>query len=144
MSAKEYLRQTKRIDAIIQTKIEQMEYLRNMLTNVSPFLDPNKVSGGGGDSKDRIGNLICKILEYENEITEQIDRLIDLKREIAAKIDLMKDDEHRLILSSRYLSFKSWEQIAVDMSYTLRHVCRLHGEALQEFEKMSINVHKCP
>jgi len=39
--------------------------------------------------------------------------------------------EHQTLLELRYLCFKTWEQIAVDMGYNVRHVYRLHDEAIE-------------
>ena len=39
--------------------------------------------------------------------------------------------EYQLVLELRYLCFKSWEEIALQMGYDVRHVFRLHGEALK-------------
>ena len=52
----------------------------------------------------------------------------------------MQDGAEKEVLIRRYLMGKAWEQIAVEMNYTYRHVTRLHGTALQSFsfpEKMS-------
>lgn len=45
-------------------------------------------------------------------------------------IDQVKDDRLREVLLLRYVSIMSWEEIAVSMSYSYMHVCRLHGDAL--------------
>ena len=37
-----------------------------------------------------------------------------------------------LILEQRYLCFKTWEQISVDMGYSIQHTFRLHDKALKE------------
>ena len=43
--------------------------------------------------------------------------------------------EYQIILEQRYLCFKSWEQIAVDMGYSIQHTFRLHDAALTELER---------
>lgn len=66
----------------------------------------------------------------EAELQQDIDRLVDLKKEIMAVVKAVDDMECQTLLELRYLCFKSWEQIAVDMGYNVRHVYRLHDEAL--------------
>ena len=39
--------------------------------------------------------------------------------------------EYQTLLELRYLCFKTWEQIAVEMDYTVRNVHLLHKEALK-------------
>ena len=58
-------------------------------------------------------------------------------------IDSVDDKSVRCVLYLYYILGQTWEQIAVDMGYAIRHVYRLHGTGLQFLEKMSLNVIKC-
>ena len=40
----------------------------------------------------------------------------------------------RTILEKRYLCFDTWEQISVDMGYSIQHTFRLHDKALKEID----------
>ena len=40
--------------------------------------------------------------------------------------------EYQTLLELRYLCYKTWEQIAVDMGYRVRNVHVLHNEALKK------------
>ncbi len=40
--------------------------------------------------------------------------------------------EYQILLEQRYLCFKSWEQISVDLGYSIQHTFRLHDAALEE------------
>ena len=70
-------------------------------------------------------DIIVKIIEMENEINRDIDNLVDLKREMVSVIKAVTDPEYQTILELRYLCFKSWEQIAVDMNYSIQHIHRI-------------------
>lgn len=59
-----------------------------------------------------------------------IDQLVDLKRDIVAIIKAVENPEYQTLLELRYLCFKTWEQIAVDMGYELRYLHKLHHRAL--------------
>lgn len=76
-------------------------------------------------------DIINKIVDLENEINADIDRLVDLKRDIVLTIKGVSLPEHQTLLELRYLCFKTWEQIAVDMQYSLMHIHRLHEKALK-------------
>ena len=65
------------------------------------------------------------------EINNDIERLVDLKREMVAVIKAVANTERQTLLELRYLCFKTWEQIAVEMDYTVRNVHLLHKEALK-------------
>jgi len=138
MKAKQYLRQVRRLDNTINAKIEQIETLRSMTTNITQSLNADRVQETR--SNDKIEKLIVKIIDLEREITDDIDALIDLKREVMHKIDAVQNDDYRLLLTLRYLNFKTWEQIAVEMNFTYQWTCELHKRALIQFEELYFKV----
>lgn len=141
MNAKQYLRQVRRLDNIVNAKLEQVEILRAMTTRMTANLTTDKVQES--NIPDKISTLICKIVDLEKEIINDIDKLIDLKIEIMWKIDSIQNDNYRLLLTLRYLNFKSWEQIAVEMGFTFQWVHELHKRALIEFEKVQDDALDC-
>mgnify|MGYP000876554104 CR=1 FL=1 len=134
MTAKQYLRQVRRLDNIVNAKLEQVEMLRAMTTRMTTKLSTDKVQES--NIPDKIPTLICKIVDLEKEITNNIDKLINLKTEVMRKIDSIQNDDYKLLLTLRYLNFKTWEQIAVEMGFTFQWVHELHKRALIEFEKV--------
>lgn len=132
--AKQYLRQIRRLDNTINAKIEQIELLRSMSTNITATLNPNRVQGS--KSHDKIGKLIAKIVDFEKEIIDDVNKLIDLKREIIHKIDAVQDDNYRLLLTLRYVNCNTWEEIADEMNFTFQWVHQLHRRALINFEEI--------
>ena len=75
-------------------------------------------------------DIIGKIVDLENEINADIDKLVDLKREMVAVIKAVENPEYQTLLELRYLCFKTWEQIAVDMKYSTRNIYMLHDAAI--------------
>jgi len=136
MTAKQYLRQVRRLDNIVNAKLEQVEMLRAMTTRMTTKLSTDKVQES--NIPDKMPTLICKIVDLEKEITNDIDQLIDLKTEVMRKIDSIQNDDYKLLLTLRYLNFKTWEQIAVEMGFTFQWVHALHKRALIEFEKIQV------
>lgn len=128
MTAKEYLNQAFRIDQRINSKLEQIESLRTLLTKTSSTLsdmpkNPNK-------SNSRTEDLIIKIMMIEDEIKADIDKLVSLKKEVSDVINAVEPVECRMLLELRYLCFHKWEDIAAEMNYTVRNVHLLHSKAL--------------
>ena len=74
---------------------------------------------------------IVKMIDLENEINDDIDKLIDIKREITHMINGLSNPEEQTLLELRYLCFKTWEQISVDTGYTLNNIYKLHAKALK-------------
>lgn len=74
---------------------------------------------------------ILKIINLQEHINHDIAMLVDLKAEIVKVIKEVKNPEYQTLLELRYLCFKTWEQIAVDMNYGIDNVFKLHQKALK-------------
>lgn len=133
MKIKEYLRQAYRIDQRINSKLEQIAALHDLATKATVTYSDMPKSPNRSGSK--IEDAITKIMDLEDEINRDIDKLVDLKTDITHLIKNLDSHEHQIILEQRYLCFKSWEQIAVDMGYSIQHIFRLHDAALTELER---------
>ena len=128
MTAKEYLGQAYRLDQRINSKLEQVLSLRDLTTKATATM--SDMPGGGSRTVYKMQDIIGKIIDLENEINADIDQLVDLKREMVAVIKSVKNPEYQTLLELRYLCFKPWEQIAVEMGYSIHHLYRLHNSAL--------------
>ena len=133
MTAKEYFSQAYRLDQRIDAKIEQVMSLRNLAAKATSTLSDAMPSGTR--NIHRMEDIIIKIIDFENEINADIDRLVDLKREIVSTIKSVPNLECQMLLELRYLCFKPWEQIAVEMGYGIDNIFRLHQKALKEVDK---------
>lgn len=129
VTTKEYLSQAYRIDQRINSKLEQINTLRNLATKATTALNH---TNSDFHSKDPhfMENVIVKMVDLEHQIHNDIDTLIDLKKEIVLLIKQIKNPEYQTLLELRYLCFKTWEQIAVEMGYDLRYLHKLHSRAL--------------
>lgn len=128
MSIKEYLSQAYRIDQRINSKLEQIKNLRDLATKATSTL--SDMGGSNSKNKQHMESVIVKMIDLENEIDNDIDMLIDLKRDIISVITQIKNPEYQTLLELRYLCFRTWEQIAVEMDYDLRYIHKLHRRAL--------------
>ncbi len=129
MNAKEYLLQAYRIDQRINSKLEQVMSLRALLGKATGTLTgaPKAATPNPYSMEDTI----CKMVDMENEINDDIDTLVNLKAEIMACIKKVDNPEHQTLLELRYLCFKRWEDVAAELGYDLRYVYKLHDQALE-------------
>ena len=134
MKAKEYLMQVVRADRMIDNKLHEIEELRRMAISVTSVLKDDSVRGGG-DNGDKVGTMVSKIIDMEYELDREIDKLVDLKREVMSVIDQLEPTKCE-ILYKRYLQKKTWEKIAVETGFSYVWVCKLHGRALQDVERI--------
>ena len=132
MNAKEYLKQAFYLDKRINSKLEQVESLNALATKATSTLSDMPKSSNRGTSK--LEDTIIKIVELQEEINKDIDNLVDLKKEIANSIYSLKDKEEQTVLEKRYLCFNSWEQIAVDMNYSIQYCFKIHRNALKAID----------
>ena len=123
MNAKEYLGQAYRLDQRINSKLEQVLSLRDLTTKATATM--SDMPGGGSRNVYKMQDIIAKIVDLENDINRDIDALVDLKREMVSVIKAVENPEYQTLLELRYLCFKTWEQIAVDMGYSTRNVYKV-------------------
>ena len=132
LTAKEYLSQAYRIDQRINSKIEQVRSLRDLAEKATATL--SDMPRNPSPNHHRMEDFLCKALDLESEINADLCRLIDTKREIVTVVKCVENRELQTLLEMRYLCYKTWEGIAVEMHFDLRWVYRLHGRALDEVD----------
>lgn len=128
---KKYLKQAYKLDRRIQRERRNLDKLRSAAEYRSPNFE-----GGGGTGGDRISESVSRIMEKEARVRELTDVYTEKYIEIENVIHSVGDDVLEEVLELRYLHYMKWEDIAERMHYSLVHVYRLHGFALQ---KMILN-----
>ncbi|WP_312372985.1 hypothetical protein [Lachnoclostridium sp.] len=85
----------------------------------------------------RISDLSDYMVKLEN-IMKSIDNAtaecMVIKIAIESAILKMNDGLESELLHKRYILFKSWEVISIELGYEHTHVHRIHGKALQHFD----------
>lgn len=143
MTAKEYLQQLWYIDREIDEKVRQIEYLRTKAEGCSQAETTGAPRGTGG--KDKISDIVIKMVDLQTYINIRWDDLIDLRETITRQIDGLKNQKSRLVLSARYLREKkerSWNILERDLNYERSTLLKLHRKALREFERRYPEIRK--
>lgn len=134
MKAKNYLLEIRKLDRKINNKQIELDSLRALVTSITPTLKEINVQSNG--SQDRLGETMVKIIDLQHEINNKIDEYVDRKLEAIRLINKLEDDISINILIQRYINYKSWDEIAVSLSYTRQGIIKKHGKALLDFEKL--------
>lgn len=134
IDVKKYLRQIEILDRRITAKVEERQNVLDMLLRITPVM--RDTTSGGAAGHDKLENGVVKLTAYEEEIRTDIERLIALKREISEVIDRVENPKRRAVLRFRYINYKSFEQIAVDMDMTERNIYHIHRKALRDVGKI--------
>lgn len=132
MTAKEYLNQARRLDALINCRLREIDYWRDLSSSVSgsnfePHYTPNK------PTEAPFVRCIERIDAIQRDVSEKVAYLISLRDEINKRIDMLCSHEEQLVLRYRYLDGFSWEEIEQMMCVSKSTVHRIHGAALQNF-----------
>ena len=85
-------------------------------------------SGGKGSDKVQMGAI--KVAELRESLMDKINQLAAVRIEIERAIGTVQDDTQRRLLRLRYIKGMTLQQIAVEMHYSWRHICNIHGYAL--------------
>lgn len=134
MNAKDYLAQAMRLDQRIQSKLEQVSSLRELASRVSVNHQAEMVRETMPYSPMKMP--VLKMVDLVYEIDADMDKLIDLKREIIDVINSVEQPEYRLLLELRYLNSETWEEIADRMNYSWRNIHYVHAKALRAVEEI--------
>ena len=93
------------------------------------------VSGGRCETP-ALERAVLNIVQLEADLAADIERWTEAVRAVRDVIGGIANPCLRSVLEHRYLRMQSWEQIAVDMGYSWRHLHRLHGMALSEARRV--------
>ena len=132
MNAKQFLRQAYKLNELIESDKEELENLRSLSESISGDMTQERVQTS--TSSDKIVNIIAKIVDLENEIHDEIEQLIALKKQIRDVINKLENVNEKLVLKYRYLMFFQWEEICDKMHYSPRQIHRFHDSALENIE----------
>jgi len=130
MDVKQYLSQAHYLDMSIDSKLELLSKLNSLATKATATLSDMPHSPNRGSSS--LEDTICKIIDLQDEINRDVDALVDLKRDIINLINNLVNDEYKVILEKRYLSFMTWEEIMVTMNYGRSQTFKIHDDAIKK------------
>lgn len=134
MKAKEYLQQLQRLDIIINQKIKEIQNLRlkSQSTGDIDYSKERVQSSFSGNAP--FMKLIEEIIDLEAKINTEINTFVEEKHKIINRIQGLKNSDYIALLFKRYVEFKKFETIAIEMNFTYQYILNMHGYALKEFE----------
>ena len=128
MDTKQYLGQIRKLDKMIQNKISEIYQIKSMACSISIVSDHEKVQTT--PNKDKIGTIVAKIIDMENEV----ECLIDRRCLIVKQIDSIIDADMYDVLAKKYILGKELKIIAIENGLSNKHIVRIHKDAIEEFE----------
>lgn len=127
---KDELKNIPYLDGLINSKIRQLDQLKQYRGRLPTYNGRESVQSGSVG--DPTASIALKIVQLSEEISRDIDRLIDLKAEAKVLFARLDDDlKYKSVMELRYLECMSWRNVAQSLHFSYKHVFKLHGEALR-------------
>lgn len=133
LSADEYLKQYGKVLDLIKRKQAEAEAIIAALELVGINYERDKVQTS---LSDRMANVFAKADLMYKAIEKDIERLLDIHKEICEVIEKISDNRLRRVLTLRYINLMSWEDVADTMYLSRSRILQLRREALNEVEKI--------
>ena len=126
---REDLKGLKHSQAWVKEQIDKYTEQREQVYGLSQYFDgmpkpqnkPSYALENLIDSYDELLNILEEEQKKVNSILKQINKL---------------DPLYRVILTKRYLYGENFETISTEIHYDYYNTCKLHGKALNEFDKL--------
>ena len=134
MKAKEYLLKIEYNEKLINNKRDELFRLRCLADSTT--IDSSKEAVQTSGSGDKIGSLVARIVDLENEILEESIRAVEDLNERIKIIEQLTDATEYDIIYRRYVKHQTLQQITDDLHYTYEWVCKLHGKALAKIQQI--------
>lgn len=134
MTAEEFLEQIERADRVIDNKLSEVYRLRCLATSVTVPTDREAIQTSG--VSDKVGSIVAKIIDLENEINDLIDEYIDIRQSCIKVIESLPDSLMYAIIHKHYVQYKTFVEIAEEENYTYQWILRVHNKALKEISEI--------
>ena len=133
MTAKEYLQQAYRLNELIDSDAQELERLRELAGKVGGSNFGERVQTSR-NAEPSFVKYLGDIIEMEEKLQKELYELVLLKKQMLSALEKMNNRDERLLLTYRYMDNVSWEEIAGNLSVSMRTVHRIHSSALQNFQ----------
>lgn len=134
MTTKEYLRQYKKLDNRIASRLLELEEYKSLVFGIRG-IDYDKDRVDATSDFDKVCKSLGKLEELEEEIGIEIKKCQMKKELIVKQIESLDSIQQYNILFNIYVKNKALNEISVKEGYSYRSVTRLHSTALKSFKK---------
>lgn len=135
---KEYLNSYRNVRKRIINLREQLESLREIERSAKSQQLSDMPKGGGSGQQD-LSDLMVKIEELREKISDKIWEANKIRVNIEDAIAGLQNADEQRVLRMRYIEIKRVGVISEELGYSPRQINRIHGNALKKI-KMSDHV----
>lgn len=116
----------------LEGELDKLQELRSLAQKITPVYSQ---APGGSGSGQMLENAVAKIVEQERVVASCCDELCEQLDEVRALVALLPVGPMRLVMQRRYLNYRKWEQIMIELDYSWRGMHKLHNKALEMIMK---------
>ena len=138
MTAKEQLRQLSTLNQRIDQRLKLIEYYMEQAERMGGALSQVGVVSGT-KTQSPMADWVDKAIDLAKDISKEVDTLRAERRLVCGIVEQIPNVRQKQVLELRYFSpvTPTWEEIAEQMEVDVRHIYRLHGEALLEYSAIA-------
>ncbi|MGD6877850.1 hypothetical protein [Bacillus infantis] len=133
MEARRYLEQVEKIDKLITNKMAEAEQWMAMAMSSTAPMGGERVQSSG--SQQKMADAVGKYVDIQKDIDAEIDRLVDVKKEVIRTIEQLPPDEYD-VLHKKYIQLKDFKEIAPEVGKAYTWVTSVHGRALKNLQSI--------
>ncbi len=134
MKAADYLKQLETIETRIQNIRFDIRQLKDLALSITPSYEGEVVQSSG--NQQRMATAVERWRDKELELDATIDRLVDLRLEIASTIEHLKRPKESGVLHMLYVQGKTFKEVAQHYDKSVSWATSIHGRALQSLQKV--------
>ena len=132
-SAKEELWQVRRAANRVRRRKEEIAMLESLIAGSAVKVDGLPKGSSGGD---KLALQVGRLVEVKECLAAEIETFLEERERALAVIKGIKNESLRDVLVYRYIVGLDWEAVAEKMHYSVQHIFRLHGWALDAYRKV--------
>ena len=131
MNAKEFLKQIRKLDKLIENKLAEVQQWKEIATNASPNMTGERVQSSGNPHK--IADAIGRYIDLEREINQDIDNLVETKKDVINVIEQLNATEYDVI-HKIYVQYLTFDEVAYACKHSKSWATTIHGRALKHIQ----------
>lgn len=129
---KKYLQRVRMAKPEKDAVLEEIAMLRSSQMSAAAKIGDGMPRGSGGGSD--LSGYAARLDELIRKLYARVDRYTAMRVALEVDLDAMDNPVESAVLRRRYLLCESWDTIAREVGYEIRHVTRIHGYALQHID----------
>lgn len=146
ITAREYLKQIRKINRLIENKLIEIEQWKAIAQGTTTFPDGERVQSSG--NQQQMEKAVCIYTDIEAEINEEIKKLRKLKDEVTKTIEKLPETEYNLLhklyigviredkKGKKHIAYLSLEEFAEANGKTISWAKTKHRKALKSVQIM--------